>query len=214
MPDVGSLINGFRVFKSAGFQQKKDIIHHLLVQGHQPTTLVISCCSIRMSPAEIFATNPGDLYIVNNVGGLVPKYESEGIHGFISAIEYAVVNLEVQNIVVLGHRRSHSIKMMMSDDFVATKGKGLSESMKSWLSTVSEARDAVKKELEEKSEEEQLEACEQEAIIVSLRNLLTYPYVKNRIKKNNLNIFGWHFNAETCDIKAFNPDTRFFEQIT
>lgn len=212
MPEIGKLISGFRTFKATSFARQKDIIHHLLEQGHKPSTLVISCSDIRLSPAEIFATNPGDLYVINNIGGLIPKFGTTGIAGILSALEYAVIDLEVENILVLGHAQCNGIKMIMSDKF--TTEKGLSESMKVWLSVAAEARDAVKKQLANKSEEEQLAACEHESIIVTMRNLLTYPYIKKRLDQNKLNVFGWRFDIETGSISAFNPDTKFFDEIS
>lgn len=211
MADISQLISGFRVFKSTTFERQKDIIKHLIEQGHKPSTMVISCAEIRMAPAEIFATNPGELYVINNIGGLVPKYDKEGIHGILSAIEYAVNILEVKNIIVLGHAKCDGIKMMMSDDFITKKE--LSDSMKTWLSVAQEARDSVKKELADKSEEEQIKACEQESIVVSLRNLIEYPYVAKRLEENKLNVFGWHFNAEQGMLLGFNVETGFFEAI-
>lgn len=212
MPDIGKLISGFRVFKSTTYQQKKDVIAHLLEQGQKPSTMIISCVDLRLAPAEILSTNPGELYILNNIGGLVPKYESTGVHGILSAIEYGVNILQVQNIVVLGHAHCDSIKMMMSDKF--SEKNGLSDSMKTWLSVASEARDAVKKELSTKNEDEQQAACEHESIVISMRNLLSYPYIKKRMAENKLNIFGWHFNIESGEIMAFNPDSKFFEPIS
>lgn len=213
MSNIGKLISGFRVFKSTTFPKQKDIIGHLIAQGHKPSTMVISCADIRISPAELFASNPGELYVINNIGGLVPKYETDGIHGILSAIERAVVDLEVENIIVLGHAKCDSIKMIMSDKFSLDKD-GLSKSMKTWLSIASEARDAVKKEMSGKSEEEQQHSCEHESLIISLRNLMTYPYITKRMKENKLNIFAWHFDVETGEIMAFNPDNKFFEPIS
>lgn len=213
MSDIGKLISGFRVFKATTFPKQKDMIRHLIEQGQKPTTMIISCADIRIAPAELFATNPGELYIINNIGGLVPKYENNGVHGILSAIEYAVNDLQVENIIVLGHAKCDSIKMMMSDKFSATNN-GLSESMKTWLSIAKEARDAVKKEMGDKDEETQQASCEHESIIISMRNLIGYPYIAERMKKNKLNVFGWHFNVESGEIMAFNPDTSFFEPIS
>ena len=207
MPEVGKLIGGFRVFKATTYQRQKDVIHHLLEQGQKPSTMVISCVDLKLAPAEIFASNPGDLFVLNNVGGLVPKYGTSGIHGIMAAIEYAVTNLEVENIVVLGHSKCDSIKMMMSES------KALSESMKIWLSVAGDARESVKREMSDHTAEEQQQSCEHESIIISLRNLLTYPYIAKRMGQNKLNVFGWHFDVETGDIKAFNPATTFFDPI-
>jgi len=211
MPDIGKLISGFRIFKATTYQKQKDIIYHLLEQGQKASTLVISCSDIRLSPNEIFATNPGEIYMISNIGGLVPKYESQGIHGILSAIEYAVKNLEVQNIIVLGHTRCDAMKLMLSDDFV--EQKGLSESMKAWLSVVNEAREATKAKMNDKPAEDQQNYCEQESLIISMRNLLSYPYIAERMKANKLNIYGWQFNIESGDIIAFNPQTKLFDNI-
>lgn len=213
MSNIGKLISGFRVFKSTTFERKKDIIHHLLAQGQKPTTMVISCSDLRLAVSEIFASNPGELFVINNVGGLVPKYETTGTHGILAAIEYAVEDLEVENIIVLGHAKCHAIKMMMSDKFVDKK-RGLSESMKTWLSVAQDAREIVKEELADKSEEEQQESCEHESLVISLKNLSQYPYIAKRMKANTLNICGWHFDIESGDIMAFDPDTGFFEPIS
>jgi carbonic anhydrase len=113
--------------------------------------------------------------------------------------------------VVLGHAKCNGIKMLMSEKNSANKD--LSEPMKKWLEIAGEARDAVKKQLSDKSEEEQQSACEHEAIIVTMRNLITYPYIKKRMDQNKLNIFGWRFNIEEGTISAFNPDTKFFDEI-
>lgn len=161
------------------------MIHHLVEQGQKPSTMVISCSDIRLAPAEILASNPGDLYIINNVGGIVPPYETEGVHGILAAIEYAVCDLEVENIVVLGHARCDSIKMMMSDKFNAQKA-GLSKSMKTWLSVAKEARDAVKSEMANSSPEEQQAACERESLVVSIANLMTYPYIEKRMDEKKV----------------------------
>ncbi len=102
---------------------------------------------------------------------------------------------------------------MLSDKFTATTN-GLSESMKTWLSVASEAREAVKKQMADKSEDEQQASCEHESVIISLRNLMTYPYILKRLNQNKLNIFGWHFDTETGEMTGFNPDTTFFDPIS
>ncbi len=213
MPNFSKLVSGFNIFKATTYQNKKDIIRHLLDQGQKPTTMVISCVDIRVSPNEIFATNPGDLFILNNLGGLVPKYETTGIHGILSAIEYGVTVLEVENIVVLGHAKCDSIKMML-DDQDNKKNKQLSESMRTWLEVAKEAREAVQKNMAGRAIEDQQQYCEHESLVVSMRNLLTYPYIVERMKKNKLNVYGVHFNIESGEILGFNPQTQDFVSLS
>lgn len=213
MSDINSLVSGFRAFKATVFERKRDIIRHFIEQEQKPSTLVISSCDLQISPSEIFSANPGEFYILNNVGGMVPKFKAQGISGILSALEYAVINLEVSSILVLNNAHCTSTKLIMSDDFVAFKSK-MSDNMKTWLSIAAEAREVVKKQLKDKPIEEQEAAFEKETLIISLNNLLTYPYIKDRISKNKLKIFGWQFDVETGNISAFNPQSGNFELIT
>ncbi|NBV07171.1 MAG: hypothetical protein EBS06_08075 [Proteobacteria bacterium] len=211
MSDISKLVSGFRVFKSTTFQREKDVIQHLIEQGHKPSTMIISCCDLRISPSQIFAANPGEFYIVNNIGGIVPKHESKGVHGILAAIEYAVTNLEVENIVVFGHAKCDGLKAMLSED---TKKNKISESIKIWFETIKDAKDAVEKQMPDSSLEEKQIACEKESLIISLNNLAAYPHIAERLKKNKIKIFAWHFNIESGDIMAFDPQTNFFEPIS
>jgi len=213
MTDLNRLVSGYRSFKATVFERERDIIRHLIEQKQKPSTLVISSCDLPISPSEIFSANPGEFFILNNIGGMVPKYKTEGISGILSALEYAVVNLEVETILVLNNAKCTSTKLIMSDDFVAFKSK-MSDTMKIWLSIASEARDVVKKQLKDKSIEEQESAFEKETLVISLNNLLTYPYIKERISKNKIKILGWQFDIETGIISAFNPQSATFEIIS
>lgn len=212
MTDINRLVSGFRTFKATSFERKRDVIRHLIEQKQKPSTLVISSCDLSISPSEIFSANPGEFFILNNIGGMVPKFKTEGISGILSALEYAVVNLGVESILVLNNAKCTSTKLIMSDDFVAFKGS-VSETMKTWLSIASEARDVVKKQLKNQSIEEQENAFEKESLVISLNNLLTYPYIKERLSKNKIKIFGWQFDVETGNIMAFNPQNGSFELI-
>jgi carbonic anhydrase len=213
MTDINRLFSGYRTFKATTFEQKRDIIRHLVELNQKPSTLVVSSCDLPISPSEIFSANPGEFFILNNIGGMVPKYKTEGISGILSALEYAVVNLQVETILVLNNAKCTSTELIMSDDFVAFKSK-MSDTMKTWLSIASEARDVVKKQLKNSTPQEQADAFEKETLIISLNNLLTYPYIKERISKNKLKIFGWQFNIETGTIHAFNSQSGIFEPIS
>lgn len=213
MTDLNRLVSGYRSFKATIFERQRDIIRHLIEQKQKPSTLVISSCDLPISPSEIFSANPGEFFILNNIGGMVPRYKTEGISGILSALEYAVTNLEVETILVLNNAKCTSTKLIMSDDFVAFKSK-MSDTMKTWLSIASEARDVVKKQLKDKSIEEQELAFEKETLVISLNNLLSYPYIKERIAKNKIKILGWQFDIETGTISAFNPQSAMFETIS
>ena len=212
MAEIKKLLDGFRVFKATTFDKQKDIIKHLIAQEHKPSTMVISSCDIKISPAEIFSVNPGEFFTIFNIGGLVPKYKTEGISGIISALEYGVMTLGVDTIMVLSNTKNISSKMIMSDDFENNKNK-ISPAMKTWLSIASEAREAVIKQMSQSTKEEQEMAFEKEAVVISVRNLLTYPYIQERINKNTLKILGWQFDVESGEIRALNLANGSFDTI-
>ena len=170
---------------------------------------------MRISPDTIFNGNPGEFFVYRNIGGFVPEYDHEGVNSIVAGIEYAVVALEVETIVVLGHIKSDSVKMLMDCPTLNENTLKVKESdeMKSWLSVAEEAKQAVLNELSDKTQEEKEAACEQEVIILSLKNLLTYPFIQEKVEQDKINLFGWHFNIETGDLLAFNPETGYFDPI-
>jgi carbonic anhydrase len=212
MAEIKKLLDGFKIFKATTFPNHKDVIRHLIIQEHKPSTLVISSCDIKISPNEIFSTNPGDFFTIYNIGGLIPKFNTEGISGIISALEYGVINLNVDTILLLGNTKNISSKMIMSEDYDNQNSK-LSNSMKTWLSIASEAREAVLNQMTENSKEEQQLAFEKEALIISIRNLLTYPYIRTRIDNNSLKIIGWQFDVESGELLALDIKNGQFEKI-
>ena len=213
MAEISKLLDGFKVFKATTFEKNRDIIKHLIIQEHKPSTMIISSCDIKLAPEEIFSVNPGDFFTIYNIGGLIPKYKTEGISGIISALEYGVNVLEVDTIMVLSNTKNISSKMIMSDDFINEKNN-ISPAMKTWLSIANEAREAVIKEMPNASKEEQEMAFEREAVIITVQNLMTYPYIKEKVEKNKLKILGWQFDVESGDIKALNHDTAVFDTIS
>lgn len=204
------LISGFRDFKATTYQNYKDLVVHLVRQGQKPNTLVICCCDLRISPDNIVSCNPGDLYVIRNVAGLVPKYDEGGSNGTIAAIEYAVNNVGVENIVVLGHAHCDGIKKLMIDDKISKDSK---DPVASWLSIALDAKNAVLEQVQDKSDDEKARVCEMESVLISLKNLLGYPFITDKAKKGQINLFGWHFDIEQGELVAFDPRTKFFEPV-
>ena len=215
MSDFGSLISGFRVFKATTYQEQKEIAGHLIRQGVKPSTLFITCSDLRISPDMIFSSNPGELFVLRNVAALVPSYDSIGSNSIVAAIEYAVIALSVESIVVLGHAKCDSIKLLMDSDEIghSTLSVKNTKAMKSWLSVANDAKKVINDELKDKTQEEKEHACEQESILVSLRNLITYPFIEERLNDDSLKLYGWHFDIEKGSLFGFDPETKFFEPI-
>ncbi len=209
MADINSLIAGFRTFKATEYERFKDLIAHVIQLDIKPTTLVIACSDMRIAPGKILSANPGDLYVVRNMGAFVPTYNEDGANGTIAAIEFAVQVLHIENIIVMGHTNCRSIKALLNDDKSAID----SEPVRRWLALASEAKDAVLEQLHDKTDTEKAEACAQESILVSLKNLLNYPVVGDYAKIGKVKLYGWQFDIVKGQLLAFNPQTRFFEAV-
>ena len=210
MTTYNQLVDGYKTYKTTVMEQKKDIVRHLIQLKIKPSTLFITCADLQISPEVITSAKPRDLYVIRNIGGIVPPYEKKGIHGEIAAIEFAVCELGVENIVVLGHTHCDGVIELMQHDL---NKKKKSDPMEAWLNIGLDAKNAVVKQMGEFPFEDQCEACEKEILLVSIRNLLTYPWVKERAGKNQLGIYGWNYDIETGELFSYDPHTHQFELV-
>jgi carbonic anhydrase len=152
---------------------------------------------------------PGELFVVRNVANLVPPYEPDaGHHGISAALEYAVRSLEVQHVIVLGHSRCGGIAYLMKND-----GVGKSEFVGQWVDMVAAAKQEVQKSLSGKSDEARQRACEQAAILMSLDNLLTFPWLRERAEQGKLFLHGWYFDLESGELLSYAPESGAFRPL-
>ena len=210
MKDIANFIAGFERFQAKYFREERGLFSRLS-KGQHPRALVISCCDSRVDPVMLTGADPGDLFVVRNVANLVPPYrddsESPGVR---SAIEFAVKTLEVEHIIVLGHTSCGGIAALMA-------GEGISEQkyefIGSWVRIARRAREKVLRDLPQKSPELQARACEQAAILVSLDNLLSFPWIHERIDQGKLAVHGWHFDIDKGELLAYSAETGAFAPL-
>ncbi len=204
---IDRLVGGYQRFRLYHYEKNRMLFRHLAAQGQSPKTIVVGCCDSRVDPAVVTDCDPGDLFIIRNVANLVPPFETCGnFHGTSAALEFGVRHLEVENIIVLGHTQCGGIQALlgqataMQDGFVS-----------GWMKVASHARNRVQSRMQGKSPEAQARACEQEAILVSLDNLLTFPWILERVASNKLALHGWYFDMGRGELSRYNPGTNRFE---
>lgn len=204
------LIEGFLRFRDYHFPSDDIEYLRLFAEGQKPKFLIVGCCDSRVDPALIFNCAPGELFVVRNVANIVPPNEARiGHHGTTAAIEYGVRNLGVEHIVVLGHQHCGGIQNLLQ-----TCGESNPDSfIDDWMKLVESARISVERDYADASEEVRRCACEQRAILVSLENLLTYPWVAERVADNTLRIHGWYFDVKQGQLLGYNSSTRQFETL-
>lgn len=201
------LIEGFRRFREQHFTDDDALYRQLVKQGQTPRILVVACCDARVDPALVLDCAPGDLFVIRNVANLVPPSGTlSGHHGTSSALEYGVRNLGVQHIIVLGHAHCGGIRSL-----VETGGaKNPDSFIDDWMHLVEDARAAVERDMPNAPLDDRLQVCEQRAILISLHNLMTFPWVRERVENGTLTLQGWYFDIEHGQLLQYDAGTDAF----
>ncbi len=209
MSSPRQLVQGFQRFRERHFTQDDALYRQLVQEGQTPKTLVVACCDSRVDPAIVLDCAPGDLFVIRNVANLVPPSESRvGHHGTSAALEFGVRNLGVQHIIVLGHAHCGGIHALMAADS-GNNGSFIGD----WMHLADNARVEVEREMPHAAEEERQRACEQRAILISLGNLMTFSWVRERVENGTLALHGWYFDIEHGQMLQHNPATQTFEPL-
>ncbi|KAJ8458482.1 hypothetical protein OPV22_031408 [Ensete ventricosum] len=182
--------SGFVQFKKDVYEKKSDLFAELK-EGQSPKFMVFACADSRVCPSVVLNYQPGEAFTIRNIANMVPPYDKVKYAGVGAAIEYAVLHLKVQNIMVIGHSRCGGIKGLMS---IKDDGTTSTDFIEDWVKICLPARDKVKAEHAALSFEEQCTECEKEAVDVSLQNLKTYPFVKEAVEKKSLKLIGAHYD--------------------
>lgn len=186
MPEFKSLVEGYHRFRAGDYQVQRKR-WEALAEGQAPPVMLIGCCDSRVDPGIIFDTRPGEVFILRNVANLVPPFElGGGRHGASAAIEFAVVDLKVRHVVVLGHGACGGIAAALKGHDCGAPGHSFIDD---WMAIIKEARDRVVNS----GAEDQQHALELEAIKVSLGNLRTFPWVRERETAGTLKLHGAFF---------------------
>nr|XP_043639035.1 carbonic anhydrase 2-like [Erigeron canadensis] len=187
---VERIKNGFDQFRTHKYE-KNPGLYEELSKGQSPKFMVFACSDSRVCPSHILDFQPGEAFMVRNIASMVPPYDKKKYSGVGAAIEYAVLHLKVENILVIGHSCCGGIKGLMS---IPDNGTTSSDFIEDWVKICSVAKSKVKAEFGNLEFTEQCTKCEKEAVNVSLGNLLTYPFVKEAVTKKLLSLKGGYYN--------------------
>lgn len=191
------MASGFRKFREKYFEMENGPYQQ---GGQAPKSLVITCSDSRVDPAIITSAGPGELFVVRNIANMVPPFETGGgHHGVSAAIEFGVVNLKVENVIVLGHRQCGGIRALV------THLNSDSESfVDKWVAMARPAHFRALAEHPEANQEDLCQYCELEAIKISIANLRTFPFVAKAEKERGMNVIGAYFDLEKGHLLHFD----------
>src|ERR1700744_2725854 len=191
------LTKGYRAFIEGRFASERARYQELAGSGQSPTIMVIGCVDSRVSPEVIFDAAPGEILVARNVANLVPRYEPPTTpetdishqHGTSAALEFAVRALKVRHIVVLGHAFCGGIKAFAADEGPLTE----SDFIGKWMSQIAPAADAIA--VPKQDWPAYLRQLEFASVELSLRNLMTFPFVQTAVEKGELQLHGAYFGV-------------------
>ena len=206
------LVQRYQGWKATTYSENSSWYRRLATEGQRPRAMVISCCDSRVHVTSIFGADQGEFFIHRNIANLVPPYEPDGDHhGTSAAVEYAVTALKVSHLIVLGHSSCGGVQGCL--DMCSGKAPELEETTSfvgRWMDILRPGYDRVK---DIKDETKRRDALEKQAIIVSLENLMTFPFVAEAVEQGQISLHGlWHDIGEG-GVEQFNPASGGFDPI-
>lgn len=199
------LINGAIKFMEENYAEHAELFSSL-ANTQTPHTLFIGCSDSRVVPGLITSTKPGEMFVVRNIANIVPPYRvSDDFVATTAAIEYALNALQIKQIIVCGHSNCGGCAALFYDEAKLQK----TPNVKKWINLMSGVKDQISKHCaNDKAKREWL--AERLNIVNSIRNLLSYPNVKEGYKAGEIKIFGWHYIIETGEIFNYDPHNDHF----
>jgi len=211
MRDVTELVEGYRRFLRERYAEQAALYRTLAAEGQAPRVMVIACCDSRADPATIFSARPGELFVARNVANLVPPHERHGdYHGTSAALEFAVTGLQVQHILVMGHARCGGIQALLEGLYERGAGDNF---ITKWMGMMKPALGEVLAATPGASQKERQQALEQAGIRHSLDNLMSFPFVRERVESGGLRLHGAYFDIANGELHALDRDSGAFAPV-
>jgi len=205
---VQKLEAGIHHFQGNYFASHRELFENLAQAGQQPETLFITCSDSRVVPNLITNAAPGELFIVRNVGNVVPAVEHGILGGVAAAIEYAVEVLEVDNVIVCGHTNCGAIDAILHPDRVAHL-----PFVSRWLSESAAIPGLINERYGYLDREARTLAAVQENVLIQLENLRSFDFVARRLDSGKLKMSGWVFKIATGEVFDYDPVSEQFLQL-
>ncbi|MES1173213.1 MAG: carbonic anhydrase [Myxococcales bacterium] len=201
------LVKGIHSFQRGYFATHRALYQQLATAGQQPETLFITCSDSRVDPNLITNSQPGELFIVRNVGNVVPNRDLPG--GTAAAIQYAVEVLKVENIIVCGHTQCGALKAILDPESVAHL-----DYVSRWVKSTVDVKKLIDEKYADLDGEERLNAAIQENVLAQIEHLRQYPFVANQMDAGKLQVNGWVFDVGRGEVYDYDPDVGEFLSLS
>lgn len=202
------LEEGVHRFQANYFARNRRLFQTLTEKGQRPETLFITCSDSRVVPTLITSAGPGELFIVRNVGNIVPAVERGVLGGVSAAIEYAIELLEVGNVIVCGHTHCGAIDAILHPERVQHLPL-----VARWLAESSRIPQLIEERYGHLTGEARITAAVEENVLVQLENLRSFDFVARKLDEGKLTMSGWVFNIASGEVFDYDPIAQQFVQI-
>ncbi len=205
------LIEGVHKFQKDEFGNYRKLFRKLSQEGQNPHTLFITCSDSRVLAELITQSKPGDLFVVKNVGNIVPPANARGdTNSTAAAIEFAMETLRVSDLVICGHSQCGAITQLLDKAPVSEATPHLRD----WLKLAAPVVETLNRNYTHlPGSRERETAAAEENVLFGLDNLHSYPCVQDRLMDGSLQLHGWFFKIATAELFAYDPDTRQFSPL-
>lgn len=205
------LIEGVHRFRNDEFGNYRTLFQRLSREGQSPHTLFITCSDSRVLAELITQSQPGDLFVVKNIGNIVPPFAAIGTtNSTAAAIEFAVEMLHVSDIVICGHSQCGAVTALLD----GLPNEKRVPHLKEWLTLAEPVREIMQSQYGHVQDPEQRKnIAAGENVLFALENLHSYYCVQDRLADGSLRLHGWFFKIATAELLAYNPDTRQFSPL-
>ena len=206
------LIQRYHGWKATGYAENRTWYRRLSTEGQRPRAMVISCCDSRVHVTSIFGADQGEFFIHRNIANLVPPYEPDGDHhGTSAAVEYAVTALNVAHLIVLGHSQCGGVRGCIE------MCKGHAPELERPESFVRRWMDILRSKYELvaniEDPDEQARQLEKQAVMRSLENLMTFPFIESAVEDGSLTLHGLWTDIGEGGLECFDPGTEMFSAV-
>jgi carbonic anhydrase len=211
------LIEGVHRFQSEEFGHYCELFQKLSYEGQKPHTLFITCSDSRILAELITQSQPGDLFVVKNIGNIVPRSDATGsTNSTAAAIEFAVSNLGVADIVVCGHSQCGAMQALVNKSSISEEEWKHKPHLRQWLQLAAPVREVIERDYTDLLDDPDalLNAAAEENVLFALENLRTYPCVQEGLAKGDLHLHAWFFRIAKAELYAYDPDQKQFLPLT
>ncbi|MCE3231029.1 MAG: cynT [Alphaproteobacteria bacterium] len=209
--DITALIKGHQKFRKRYFDTEDTTFAELVRKGQHPKALMVACSDSRVDPALVMDCQPGDLFVIRNVANLVPPYEEDkSYHGTSAALEFGVCVLGIRHVILFGHTQCGGIQSLLDRSHEQCGPKSF---LTKWMELAKTAHDATISCRPESLLEEQVTFCGQYSLVNSLKNLQTFPWIRERVNQGILRLHAWNFNMSQGSLEEYDEKQNSFRMI-